>query len=62
LSRHLTDHSLERRPGHSCAGVPLRAEGKHGPGTWPLHVLVLLAYAASGFYFALVLTRKRLLH
>jgi lipooligosaccharide transport system permease protein len=32
------------------------------PGTWPLHVLVLLAYAASGFYFALVLTRKRLLH
>ena len=30
------------------------------PGMW-VHVLALLAYAAAGFYVALVLTRKRLL-
>jgi len=33
----------------------------HGPGSPGLHVAVLAAYAAGGFYLALVLTRRRLL-
>ena len=31
------------------------------PAAWALHFGVLVAYAAVGFYFALALTRRRLL-